>query len=169
MSLSETIIQKRQKKWNIFIFIISLLLIVRLILPYVLLHYSNKTLAALHGYFGHIHDLDLSIYRGAYIIKDFYIDKIDSSTQQRTPSISSQTINLSLEWKSLFHRRFVGELEFLNPVMRFTKEKAEPAAMQKETQTIFVKYLKHLCRLKLIALKFSTAKYNILTQPLYPK
>lgn len=87
----------------------------------------------MNGYYGHINDLELSIYRGAYVIEDFYIDKIDSTTQSRTPFISSQTIDLSVEWKALFHGRFVGELEFVNPIMRFTKDKAEPEAIQKDT------------------------------------
>jgi hypothetical protein len=30
------------------------------------------------GYFGHIEDIDLSIRRGAYIIKDIYLNKIDT-------------------------------------------------------------------------------------------
>ncbi len=46
----------------------------------------------MNGYYGHINDIDLSLYRGAYIVKDFYIDKVDSSSQQRVPFISSQVI-----------------------------------------------------------------------------
>jgi hypothetical protein len=121
-----------RRKW-ILLSIVTLLVVVRLILPYVVLHFANKTLASMHGYFGHINDIDLSIYRGAYVINDFYIDKIDSTSQKRTPFISSKTIDLSVEWKSLFHGRFVGELEFVQPMVRFTKDKAEPAAMQKDT------------------------------------
>ena len=124
---------KRYLKLKIFLSIIVLLIIVRIILPYVALHYANKTLASMNGYFGHVNDIDLAIYRGAYVIKDFYIDKVDSVSQQRVPFISSQLIDLSVEWKSLFHKRIVGELEFTNPVLIFTKDKAEPASIQKDT------------------------------------
>lgn len=125
--------RKRHLKLKIFLGIIALLLLVRLILPYLVLHYANKTLASMNGYYGHVNDIDLAIYRGAYVIKNFYIDKVDSVSQERVPFISSQIIDLSVEWKSLFHKRFVGELEFTNPVLIFTKDKAEPASIQKDT------------------------------------
>ena len=140
--------KKSSIKWKILISIVALLIVIRIILPYVVLHYANKTLAAMHGYFGHVNDIDLSIYRGAYIIKDFYIDKVDSSTQQRVAFISSQAIDLSVEWKSMFHGRLVGELEFRNPIMRFTKDKAEPAAIQKDTSD-FRQVLKTFMPLKI--------------------
>lgn len=140
--------KKSSIKWKILISIVALLIVIRIILPYVVLHYANKTLASMHGYFGHVNDIDLSIYRGAYIIKDFYIDKVDSSTQQRVAFISSQAIDLSVEWKSIFHGRLVGELEFRNPIMRFTKDKAEPAAIQKDTSD-FRQVLKTFMPLKI--------------------
>ena len=149
MGLSEKkSMKKRHVKWKILISIVVLLVIVRIILPYVVLHYANKSLASMNGYFGHVNDIDLSIYRGAYIIKDFYIDKVDSSSQQRVPFISSQLIDLSVEWKSLFLGRLVGELEFTNPVIRFTKDKAEPAAIQKDTND-FRQVLKTFMPLKI--------------------
>ncbi len=138
----------RYIKWKILITIVALLIIVRLILPYIVLHYANKTLASMDGYFGHINDIDLAIYRGAYIIKDLYLDKIDSSTQQRVPFISSKAIDLSVEWESLFHGRVVGELKFKNPIMRFTKDKVEPSAIQKDTN-VFRQILKKSMPLKI--------------------
>ncbi len=165
---SKTIKKKGYLKWKIIISVVLFLLIVRLILPYAMLHYANKSLANIHGYFGHVRDLDLSIYRGAYTIKDFYIDKIDSSTQERTPFISSQTIDLSLEWKSLFHGRLVGELEFLNPTIRFTKDKAEPAAIQKDTSD-FRKVLKTFMPLKINRFEIINGKIQYIDSTATPK
>ncbi len=36
------------------------------------------------GYFGHIEDIDLSICRGAYIIKDIYLNKTDTVKKTNT-------------------------------------------------------------------------------------
>ena len=160
--------KKRHVKWKTLISIVVLLMIVRIILPYVVLHYANKTLASMNGYFGHVNDIDLSIYRGAYIIKDFYIDKVDSSTQQRVPFISSQLIDLSIEWKSLFHGRLVGELEFTNPVMRFTKDKVEPAAIQKDTND-FRKVLKKSMPLKINRFEVFNGKIQYIDSTSTPK
>jgi len=143
---------KRRKsrwfKWKIVISIVAFLIIVRVILPYVVLHYANKTLADMDGYYGHINGIDLSILRGAYIIEEFYIDKVDSTSEQRVPFISSEIIDLSVEWKSLFQGRLVGDLEFTNPVLRFTKDKVEPAAIQNDSSD-FRKLLKSFMPLKI--------------------
>jgi hypothetical protein len=139
---------RKHLKWKIIIIIIGVLIVARLILPYIVLHYSNKMLANMNGYFGHIEDIDISLYRGAYILKNFFIDKVDSSSHQRTPFMASESIDLSVEWKSLFRKRLVGEIEFFNSTMRFTKDKVEPAQVQKDTND-FRKVLKSFMPLKI--------------------
>ncbi len=64
-----------KKIYKVLIGVTVLLITIRLILPYVVLHYANKTLANMKGYFGHIENIDLSICRGAYVIKDIYLNK----------------------------------------------------------------------------------------------
>ena len=155
-------------KLKILLSIVALLIVVRIILPYVALHYANKTLASMNGYFGHINDIDLAIYRGAYVIKDFYIEKLDSASQQRVPFVSSQVIDLSIEWKSLFHKRIVGELEFINPVLCFTKDKAEPAAIQKDTND-FRQVLKNFMPLKINRFEIINGKIQYVDSTSTPK
>ena len=82
-----------KKKYKILISVVVLLIIIRLILPYVVLHYANKALANVKGYYGHIDDIDLSIYRGAYIINDIYLNKVDSVSKQQTPFFKSRNID----------------------------------------------------------------------------
>ena len=159
---------KNRRGWKIVISIVALLIIIRIILPYVVLHYANKTLASMDGYFGHINDVDLAIYRGAYIVKDFYIDKVDSVSQKQVPFISSQAIDLSVEWKSLFRGRIVGELEIIKPVLRFTKDKAEPASIQKDTND-FRKVLKSFMPLKINRLQIDNGKIQYIDATSSPK
>jgi len=144
---------RRSKKlfsrtWIIILSILVVLIIIRLILPGVLLHYANKSLAGLQGYYGHIDDIDLSIYRGAYQVDNIYINKVDSTTGDQTPFIKTDKIDLSVEWSALFDGRVVGELIFINPVLIFTKDKADPEDVQKDT-TNFKKVLKDLMPLKI--------------------
>src|SRR5688572_6852929 len=70
-------IKRRKKKWRIIIIVFGVLLCVRIALPYVILHYANKKLAALEGYYGHINDIDLNLYRGAYVINDVFINNVE--------------------------------------------------------------------------------------------
>jgi hypothetical protein len=136
-----------KRKYKILIGVVILLITIRLILPYVVLHYANKTLANMKGYYGHIDDINLSIYRGAYIIKHIYLNKVDSVSKKQTEFFKSRNIDLSLEWGALFHGSIVGELIFDSPELIFTKDKAEIGDVKKDT-TDFRILLKALMPLK---------------------
>lgn len=110
--------------------IVGILVIARLILPYVVLHYANKSLANMNGYNGHIEDIDIALIRGAYKIDSIYLNKVDSLSGKETPFFAASIIDLSVEWKALFHGSIVGKLDFENPVIRFTKDKVEPKDVQ---------------------------------------
>jgi hypothetical protein len=123
----------RKKRWRPLLILIGAVVIIRIILPYVLLHVANDRLSKTPGYYGHIADLDLALIRGAYQLEGFYLDKQDSVTRKRTPFLRAGVIDLSLEWKAIFHGAIVGELVIDTAEVRFTKEAAEPADLQKDT------------------------------------
>jgi hypothetical protein len=123
----------KRRTWRIVLFVLLVLLVGRLILPYVLLHLANKRLANMPEHYGHIADLDLSILRGAYTINGFHLDEQDSISRKRTPFLKAQVIDLSVEWRALFDGALVGELVIQRPELRFTKDLAEPASVQKDT------------------------------------
>src|ERR1043165_7734290 len=137
----------KRRRNQVIIGIIVLLAVIRLLLPYVILHYANRTLATMPGYFGHIEDIDLAIYRGAYVIKDIYLHKADTTTHYETEFFDSKKIDLSIEWHALLDGKIVGELEFESPTLRFTKDKAEPAEVAKDTSD-FRKLLRDFMPLK---------------------
>ena len=123
----------KTKKAKILLGILALLIILRIALPYILLHYANRSLANMNGYYGHIQDIDVALYRGAYMIDSFYLHKLDSVSQKQTPFMSARDIDLSLEWKALFQGRLVGELVFEQPSLVFTENKVELADVSKDT------------------------------------
>ncbi len=123
----------RRKRLRIGLVVLLALAGIRIALPYVLLHFANKRLANMAGYTGHIEDIDLALLRGAYRIETFYLDKVDSVSLDRTPFIAAGVIDLSVEWKALFDGGIVGELDIDRPRLRFTKDKAEPDDIQKDT------------------------------------
>ena len=99
---------KMRKKYIILISVVVLLIVIRIILPYVVLHYANKTLSKMNGYYGHTDDIELSLYRGAYIIHNIYLNKADSVTNKQTEFFKSRDIDLSIEWGAIFHGSLVG-------------------------------------------------------------
>jgi hypothetical protein len=113
--------------------VLAVVVAIRLALPYVILHFANKSLATMDGYYGHIHDIDLALIRGAYKIDSVYLNKVDSTTGKQTPFFAASMVDLSVEWKALFHGSIVGEVVFQNPLIRFTKDKVEPKDVRKDS------------------------------------
>ncbi len=136
------------RTWKIITAIVVVLIIFRLLLPTILLHYCNKSLAQMNGYYGHIEDIDVALYRGAYQINNMYINKVDSSTNKQTEFFKTNNIDLSVEWRALFHGRLVGELVFDSPTLIFTKNKTEISDVKKDTND-FRKVLKDFMPLKI--------------------
>ncbi|PZF71274.1 DUF748 domain-containing protein [Taibaiella soli] len=117
--------RKMKRGYTIALIVVVLLIVFRLLLPTIVLHYANNKLSHMHGYYGHVRDIDISLYRGAYQIKDIYINKMDSTTGKQTEFFKAVKIDLSIEWHALFNRRLVGELIFFQPTVIFTKDKVE--------------------------------------------
>jgi hypothetical protein len=121
-------------RWGkILLIVVSVLIVIRILLPFVVLHYANKTLATLPGYYGHVSDIDIALIRGAYQLENLYINKVDSISNQQTSFFHTEVIDLSIEWRALFHGSLVGELVFERPWLRFTKDRTDPAKVQKDT------------------------------------
>ena len=144
---------KRKKTAITVLVILAVIVAVRLALPYVLLHYANKTLASMDGYRGHIEDIDLAIIRGAYKIDSLYLHKVDSVSKKETPFLAASLIDLSVEWRALFKGSIVGEVIIDQPLIRFTKEKVEPKDVQKDS-TDFKKVLDEFMPLEINRLEF---------------
>jgi hypothetical protein len=129
---------KKRRTVKILIGILIALVVIRLILPYVVLHFANRSLADMNGYYGHIKDIDLAIIRGAYKLDSIYINKTDrraenSVTSKQTPFFASGEVDLSVEWKALLKGSIVGKMVFQRPYLVFTKDKVEPKEIVKDS------------------------------------
>lgn len=124
---------RKRRAAKILLIILVLIIAVRLVLPYAILHFANKSLAGMEGYYGHIKDIDLAIIRGAYKIDSIYINKEDSVSGKQTPFFASRTVDLSVEWKALIKGSIAGEMVFQGPYLLFTKDKVEPKEVVKDS------------------------------------
>jgi hypothetical protein len=116
--------------------IVLIVVILRLILSPVATYVANDYLGKkVPGYYGHIKCIHFAFYRGAYKIDSIIFEKVDSATKQKTPFISCQLIDLSIQWKALLHKRLVGKVQLVGPEVRFTKDKMEPKQVVKDTAT----------------------------------
>lgn len=160
--------KKRNKAFYIIGSIVLLLIIARLILPFIVLKYANNQLSAMDGYYGHVKDIDISLYRGAYQLDSIYINKVDSASNKQTEFFSARKIDLSVEWEALFDGRIVGELRFQSPKLVFTKDKAEIGEVAKDTND-FRKILKSFMPLKVNRFEVSNGSIHYVDETSSPK
>lgn len=115
----------KSKKGKFLLGLIIFIVVIRIALPYILLHFANKTLASMNGYYGHVNDIDVALLRGAYTLDSFYLNKLDDQSDRQTEFMSALVVDLSLEWKALLKGKLVGELVFDEPALCFTENRVE--------------------------------------------
>ena len=100
--------------------VVIALLIFRLFLPGIVKGYVNRKLDALPGYHGHVEDIDIALFRGAYVIKGLVLAK--KTDPPKYPFLEIHRADLSVEWRALFHGRLVGEVEMQRPSFHIIAE-----------------------------------------------
>jgi hypothetical protein len=96
-------------KTVLLVVILSTLIAARLLLSSWAVKYVNTQIAQLKGYDGSIQDLDIALWRGAYQIHGLNIYKTNGSRKE--PFVAAKTIDLSIEWRALFHGKIVAEAD----------------------------------------------------------
>lgn len=106
--------------------LIVLLIAFRVALPYIVKNYVNKTLDELPGYSGHVDDIDIHLIRGAYTIKGLVLT--EDGANSKYPFLNMPRTDLSVEWKSLFKGRLVGEVNMFSPVINVVEAAPQKGA-----------------------------------------
>lgn len=122
--------------------ILAVLIVIRIALPFVVKWYlNNKVLNQLEDYRGHIDDVDLSLWRGAYQIQEVTIVKIGSEIEE--PFVTIKELDLSVQWKALWKGSIVGEVVVYNATVNFafSEEKDKQQTGTEEDWTQLVKDL----------------------------
>jgi hypothetical protein len=113
--------RKRHLFLKIILVIVLVLIVFRLFLPSIMLKYANKQLQHLSEYTGSIGDIDIHLYRGAYVARNIVIKKIEerSAAKDTIPFFSASAIDLSIDWASIFKGAIAGSVTLKNPVVNF--------------------------------------------------
>lgn len=127
--------RRKRKRRIIWLSILTTLIVFRFFLPYIVLKYVNGKLANLEEYYGHVSDIDIYLYRGAYEIKDIQIvKKVDKGGGiDVIPFFKAPSIDLSIEWSSVFEGAIVGRISVERPVINFVKEKHKGEDVKADT------------------------------------
>ena len=88
--------------------IVVLLLGARIALPYVVKHLVNGRLAQIPNYTGHVDDVRIHLWRGAYSFHGFHISRQNGQIEE--PFFRAKKIDISLAWRELLHRKIVSDI-----------------------------------------------------------
>lgn len=110
----------KKKRYIVPILILILLIAFRLYLPTLVKNNINKVLADIPGYYGQVEDVDISLYRGAYVINRMYLSK--GTAESQIPFLNFPKSDISIEWKSLFKGKIVSEIIMTSPELIYVFE-----------------------------------------------
>jgi hypothetical protein len=127
------------KKWIWVLVIAGIIIAFRIALPFIIKNYVNNALQEMEGYSGSVDDIDLSLIRGAYVIKDVVI--VAEEDTLPVPFMSVSRIDLSVHWGALFRGAIVGEVILENPVINFA---VDGEMKQDGTETDWLKTVKDM-------------------------
>lgn len=101
--------------------VLLLLLLVHLALPHVVLNYLNNKMADMGDYRGHVEDVDLAWWRGAYTIDGLHIERKQEPVQ--APLFTASSIDIGVSWRTLWRERaLVGEVILHDPHLNFVDD-----------------------------------------------
>src|SRR5690349_19856581 len=113
---------RRRDKWLIATAVLIVVVVaIRAALPSMVRDYLNDHLQALEGYDGHVRDVDIALWRGAYAVDG--IEIVRTGGKHPTPFFASDRIDFSVEWRSLLRGSLVAEGEFQRPQLNFVQGK----------------------------------------------
>ncbi|HVT34309.1 MAG TPA: hypothetical protein VHE37_01895 [Nevskiaceae bacterium] len=90
-------------------------LALRLAAPGWVLRQVNQRMAEMGDYHGHVEDVTLHLWRGAYELHHLKIDK--ASGKVPVSLLDAPLIDLSVSWRALLHGRVVATVQFDRPVV----------------------------------------------------
>ncbi len=95
-----------------------LLILLHLALPHLVRNFLNEKMADMGDYQGHVEDVDLVWWRGAYRVEGLLIEKKDKRVQ--APLFKAPSIDIAISWNAILrHREIVGEVVFKQPHLNF--------------------------------------------------
>ena len=116
--------QLRRRRVLVPLSLVAVLVVVRLALPTLLEVVINRQLANLPEYWGQIHDVDLSLWRGAYQIDGLQLYKRNAEHPER-PFVQITRADLSVQWGALLEGMVVAEVELRKPEINLVAAKSE--------------------------------------------
>lgn len=108
---------KRRISLLVLMALVLALAVLRLMLPAIVERTVNSRLERMGDYRGHVDDVDLALWRGAYTLHALRIDKVDGEVP--VPLLEAPRTVISLSWRHLLRGAIVAEALFDQPTVHF--------------------------------------------------
>jgi hypothetical protein len=144
----------RRRRWPLgvvytLLAIAAVLIVARLLAPSYVQRAINRRLSRIPGYDGHVSDVRLQIWRGAYELDGMQVVK--SNGKVKEPFFKAKQIDFSVAWRELLDRRFVGDIYIEDAHLVFERGATEETSQlsadrrwQKVIKDIFPIDINHL-------------------------
>jgi hypothetical protein len=118
---SAPVVRHHRRRWPwVFLAIVVVgLVTARLMLPSFIKSAINRRLDAIPAYHGHVDDVALSLYRGAYTMTGLQLDKREAG--ETRPFLAVESIDFSIAWRELLHGKVVSEITARRPKLNFVQ------------------------------------------------
>lgn len=100
--------KKKRRRRIILLSILVLLIGVRIALPYIIKNQLVKAVNKTEGYHCTLEDVDLHLFRGAMILKEFDLRMTDKEVAK--PFVYCKNADISVEWRQIFNGAIVSEI-----------------------------------------------------------
>lgn len=101
-------LQKKRRNRIILLSFLAVLIGVRIALPFIIKNQLVKAINKVEGYHCTLEDVDLHLFRGAMILKEF--DLRMTSNEVEKPFVYCKNADISVEWKQIFNGAIVSEI-----------------------------------------------------------
>ena len=106
------------RRWLYGLLLLALVLIAaRLALPYLVKNWMNQRLAELENYSGHVDDVGIALWRGAYQLRDVRLVQLDSAVDE--PLLAAPLLDIQIRWQALLDGTVVVRIRAEQPRLSF--------------------------------------------------
>jgi uncharacterized protein YhdP len=110
--------KRAYRRTLIVVLVLAVLLVAaRIALPYVVKNYVNRKMDRMGDYHGHVADVGIHLWRGAYSLTDLRVDKVDGKLP--VPFFSAANTDIALSWRAITHGTLRGRVEFDQASLNF--------------------------------------------------
>ena len=97
--------------------VVVLLVLARLALPYMVKNYLNRHMDRMGDYHGHVDDVGIHLWRGAYSAEGLSVVKVSGKVP--VPLFAARHTDIALSWRALSHGSVRGKVEFTRATLNF--------------------------------------------------